>query len=156
MIYTAQTKLAIKLMFGAHKEQLDKSGLPYVFHPFHVAEQMTDELTCTAALLHDVIEDTPLTEEDLIAAGISPEAVRVVALLTHRDNESYDDYLDRVMQDPAARAVKLADLKHNSDLSRLDCVTQKDILRAEKYARAVKKLEEQGRDNESCRKLEGL
>ena len=65
MIYTEQTKKALALCFEAHKEQKDKSGLPYVFHPFHLAEQMTDEDTVTAALLHDVAEDTDITVDDM-------------------------------------------------------------------------------------------
>lgn len=141
MIYTEQTKAAMKLCFEAHRYQTDRSGLPYVFHPFHLAEQMQDELTVTAALLHDVLEDTDTTAEELSAAGISDEAIRIVELLTHRENEDYFDYVRRVAQDPAAKAVKLADLRHNSDLSRLSSVTQSDIQRCEKYACAIEILE---------------
>ena len=75
MIYTAQTKKALKLCFEAHKDQLDKSGMPYVFHPFHLAEQMTDEETTTAALLHDVVEDTDYTFEDLERMGFSAKVL---------------------------------------------------------------------------------
>ena len=69
MIYTEQTKKAMKLCFEAHKEQVDKCGMPYVFHPYHLAEQMTDEDTVVAALLHDVVEDTEYTLEDLKEIG---------------------------------------------------------------------------------------
>ena len=69
MLYTPLTKKALKLSFAAHKDQLDKSGMPYVYHPFHVAEQMETEETVAVALLHDVIEDTDYTLEDLKAMG---------------------------------------------------------------------------------------
>ena len=69
MLYTDLTKRALKLCFAAHRDQTDKSGLPYVFHPFHLAEQMPDELTTVVALLHDVVEDTPYTLEDLAKLG---------------------------------------------------------------------------------------
>ena len=69
MIYTGLTKKALKLCFEAHKEQVDKSGMPYVFHPFHLAEQMTDEATTVVALLHDVVEDTDITFEELKKQG---------------------------------------------------------------------------------------
>ena len=69
MLYTPLTRRALKLCFEAHKDQTDKSGLPYVFHPFHLAEQMTEEVTTVVALLHDVVEDTPVTLENLRAQG---------------------------------------------------------------------------------------
>ena len=86
MIYTEITKLALRICFEAHKEQTDKSGLPYVFHPFHLAESMTSEYACVCALLHDVMEDTPTTREDLERAGIPKECTDVLALLTHADD----------------------------------------------------------------------
>ncbi len=140
MIYTPQTKAALRLCYRAHEGQTDRGGLPYVFHPLHIAEQMTDELTVTAALLHDVLEDTDLTVSDLLSAGISREAAAVVEVLTRREAEDYFEYISRIAQSPAARAVKLADLRHNSDLSRLDAVSDKDIIRREKYARAIEML----------------
>ena len=85
MIYTDMTRKAIGIMYAAHKDQMDKSGVPYVFHPWHVAEQMVTEESCAAALLHDVIEDTDVTADDLLKAGISEEVVRAVEMLTHDD-----------------------------------------------------------------------
>ena len=137
MLYTPMIIKAIRIMFDAHKEQTDKSGVPYVFHPFHLAEQMQDEKTTIAALLHDTIEDTDITAEYLLAQGFDKDIVAAVVLLTHNDDESYLDYVRRVKADPIARAVKLADLKHNSDLSRLEKVTPKDIERCEKYKKAI-------------------
>ena len=143
MIYTPMTKKAIKLCFDAHKDQLDKSGLPYVFHPFHLAEQMTDETTTAVALLHDVIEDTDYTLDDIRALGFTSEVLEAVALMTHAPDVDYMEYVKEIKKNPVARAVKLADLKHNSDMSRLDTVTPYDITRAEKYKRAIALLEEE-------------
>lgn len=119
MIYTDQTRTAMQIAYHSHHGQTDKSGVPYVYHPMHLAEQMADEVTVTAALLHDVLEDTPVTAEDLRAAGISDEAVDAVILLTHPEGMPYLDYVERIRSNPAARAVKCADLRHNCDPSRL-------------------------------------
>ena len=80
MIYTEKTKAALKLCFEAHKNQTDKSGMPYVFHPFHLAEQMKDEKTTIAALLHDVVEDTDYTIGDLEQMGFSPDVLEALKL----------------------------------------------------------------------------
>lgn len=140
MIYTDLTKKAMKLCFEAHKEQVDKSGLPYVFHPFHVAEQMTDEITTAIALLHDVVEDTDYTLQDLIDMGFPREVTDALALLTHEDGVPYLEYVAGIKADPAARAVKLADLAHNSDSTRLDSVDEKALERIEKYRKAMEIL----------------
>ena len=142
MIYTEQTKKAMKLCFAAHKDQVDKSGMPYVFHPFHLAEQMTDEATTVTALLHDVVEDTDFTQNDLRAMGFPAEAVDAIAMMTHDPKVPYLDYVAKIKTNPVARAVKLADLRHNSDLSRLDTVEEKALERAEKYRKAIRLLEE--------------
>lgn len=142
MLYTVQTKKAMKLCFQAHKDQLDKSGMPYVFHPFHLAEQMEDESTTVTALLHDVVEDTPYTLEDLKEMGFSPEVLEALSLLTHDDAVPYLDYVANIKSNPIARAVKLADLAHNCDLTRLDTVDEKAIARAEKYKSAIALLSE--------------
>ena len=140
MIYTDLTKKAMKLCFEAHKEQVDKSGLPYVFHPFHVAEQMTDEITTAIALLHDVVEDTDYTLQDLIDMGFPREVTDALALLTHEDGVPYLEYVAGIKADPDARAVKLADLAHNSDSTRLDSVDEKALERIEKYRKAMEIL----------------
>ena len=141
MIYTDLTKQAMKLCFEAHKNQKDKSGMPYVFHPFHLAEQMTDELTTVAALLHDVVEDTDYTFEDLRDMGYPEKVLEALMLLTHDDATPYLAYVERLKENPIASAVKLADLRHNSDLSRLDHVDQKALERVEKYKKAIALLE---------------
>ena len=118
MIYTEQTRKALRLCFEAHKDQVDKTGVPYVFHPFHLAEQMQDEVTTIVALLHDVVEDTDYTLEDLKEMGFAPEVLEAVALLTHDPAVPYEEYLIPIKANAIARAVKLADLAHNSDPSR--------------------------------------
>ena len=142
MIYTELTKKAMKLMFKAHEKQKDRSGIPYVFHPWHVAESMEDEITCCAALLHYTVEDTELTFDDLRQEGFPEEVIRILQLLTHDPAEDYYDYVKRIAEDPLARKVKLSDLYHNSDLSRLNKVSEKDIERREKYLRCIRYLEE--------------
>ena len=140
MIYTELTKRAMKLCFTAHKDQEDKSGMPYVFHPFHLAEQMEDEMTTVAALLHDVVEDTSYTLDDLRQMQFPEVVLSALELLTHRDAVPYMDYVARIKENPIAKAVKLADLRHNSDLSRLDCVDDKALQRVEKYKQAIELL----------------
>ena len=140
MLYTPLTKKALKLSFAAHKDQLDKSGMPYIYHPFHVAEQMETEETVAVALLHDVMEDTDYTLEDLKAMGFPDSVTGALALMTHDDSVSYLDYVAKLKDNPIARAVKLADLRHNSDLSRLDAVDEKALERVEKYRKAIELL----------------
>jgi len=142
MIYTEMTKRALSLCFEAHKDQKDKSGLPYVFHPFHLAEQMEDEETTVVALLHDVIEDTEYTIEDLQKVGFSQRVISAIALMTHDPQVPYMEYVRAIKSNPIARAVKLADLRHNSDMTRLDIITQRDEERAQKYLDAIVVLEE--------------
>lgn len=141
MIYTALTKKALEICFNAHKEQKDKAGLPYVFHPFHLAESMDDELSTVCALLHDVIEDTDYTFSDLRKAGFPEEVIDVLSFLTHVDTVSYEKYIERIAENKTAVKIKIADLRHNSDLSRLEEITEKDNERKEKYQRAIEYLE---------------
>ena len=137
MIYTDKTRKAIKLCFAAHDGQLDRSDLPYVLHPVHLAEQMDDEDSTVAALLHDVVEDTDYTFEDLEAMGFGDRVMRAIRLLTHDDAVPYMDYVREIKSDPLAVKVKLADLAHNSDLTRLDHEpTEKDLERYQKYQKA--------------------
>ena len=140
MIYTELTKKALRLCFEAHKNQVDKSGLPYVFHPFHVAEQMTTEETTAVALLHDVIEDTDYTLADIAAMGFPQSVTDALKLLTHDERVPYMTYVTAIKQNPIARAVKLADLRHNSDLSRLDHIDAAALERVQKYRSAIQLL----------------
>ncbi len=141
MIYTDLTKKALKLCFEAHKEQTDKSGMPYVFHPFHLAEQMADEATTVVALLHDVVEDSELTFEDLKKQGFNDEIIKALMLLTHEKSVPYMEYVGEIKKNKIATKVKLADLRHNSDLTRLSVVDEKALERKAKYEKAIKFLE---------------
>jgi len=143
MIYTPLTKKALKLCYEAHRGQTDKSGLPYVFHPFHLAEQMTDEESAVAALLHDVVEDTEYSFADLENMGFGGRVLEALRLLTHEKGVPYPEYVKRLKSNPIARSVKIADLRHNSDLSRLEAPSEEDLRRREKYQDALKLLEEQ-------------
>ena len=137
MIYTKMTEKALNICFEAHKEQKDKSDLPYVFHPFHLAEQMETEETIIVALLHDVMEDTPITADDLRKEGFSEAIIEALLLLSHDKDAVYLDYVKKIKSNPIAKAVKLADLRHNSDLTRLHKVDDKAIERVEKYKEAM-------------------
>ena len=137
MIYTDLTKKALKLCFEAHKEQTDKAGLPYVFHPFHLAEQMDDEISTVCALLHDVVEDTDTTFEDLSAMGFSREVTDVLKLLTHEKSVPYMEYVKRISTNPVATKVKIADLRHNSDVTRLNVLDEDMKKGFEKYKQAL-------------------
>ncbi|MDD2954736.1 MAG: HD domain-containing protein [Oscillospiraceae bacterium] len=147
MIYTPLTNKALRLAYNAHAGQLDQSGQPYVFHPYHLAEQMTDEISVCVALLHDVAEDTAVTLEEL-EREFPREVTEALRLLTHTPGSDYFTYVRAIAQNPVARAVKLADLAHNSDETRFaGCtgVAEEQLARwRKKYAEAKKILEECG------------
>lgn len=144
MIYTNLTKKAMQIAFDAHKDQIDKGGFPYIAHPIHLAEQMDTEIAAIVALLHDVVEDTDWAIEDLEKEGFPPEVTGTLKLLTHDDGSAYMDYVKRIADanNIYAKQVKLVDLRHNSDLSRLSVVDEKSLARIEKYAQAIAILEE--------------
>jgi (p)ppGpp synthase/HD superfamily hydrolase len=119
LIYTPLTKKAMEIAYQAHHGQRDAGGVPYVFHAIHVAEQMQEEITVCAALLHDVVEDTEVTLE-LLQQEFPKEVTSLVALLTHDPKEDYFDYIRRIRDNDRAKLIKLADLAHNSDRSRLE------------------------------------
>ena len=144
MIYTELTNKALKLAYEAHHGQVDKGGVPYIFHPIHLAEQMEDETAVCAALLHDIVEDTSVTLERL-AREFPREVVEAVRLLTREKGTDYFDYVRAIRQNPVARAVKRADLVHNADESRLagsGMPGEVQARRQEKYRRALEILEE--------------
>ena len=145
MIYTEMTIRVARIAEQAHRGQFDKAGMPYIFHPLHLAEQMTDEVTAAAALLHDVMEDTDVTEAEL-TAQFPARVMEALRLLTHDPAEDYFDYVKRIRGNPDASAVKLADLRHNSDTSRLPeamRATRKTAERCEKYRQAIRILTEE-------------
>ncbi len=145
MIYTQLIKKALQLSFIAHKDQVDKTGLPYIYHPLHLAYQLEDEYEIVTALLHDVVEDTSYTFEDLKQLGFPNEVIEALHYLTHDPSVSYENYIKKIKQNKLARKVKQEDLKHNSDLSRLNIITIKDIERNKKYKNALDYLEKDER-----------
>ena len=135
-------RTALRIAMDAHEGQVDRAGKPYIYHPLTVATMTGSFDEFVTALLHDVIEDSAYTPADLLAAGIPEHIVEALILLTHEDDELYLDYVRKLKCNDLARAVKLADLKHNSDLSRLPMVTDKDLDRVEKYKKAMEILAE--------------
>lgn len=129
--------LALSIAMEAHRGQFDKAGIDYIEHPIYVASQVDSEEEKAVALLHDVIEDSPFTAEELLLAGLSETVVTAVQVLSKKKGQDYQTYLENVKSNSLARVVKLADLKHNSDLSRLSSVTDKDLERLEKYKKAI-------------------
>ena len=140
-VVSSKTSSSTRTVSRGHKEQIDKSGMPYVFHPFHLAEQMQDEESTIVALLHDVVEDTDYTLDDLSKMGFDDSVLTAINLMTHEDGVPYMDYVEQIKTNPIAKIVKLADLRHNSDMTRLDVVTPRNQERAEKYLAAIKLLE---------------
>ena len=132
--------IALAIAKKAHAGQVDKAGVDYIQHPLYVASQVKTEQEKTVALLHDVIEDSDVTVDDLLASGLSNEVVTAVQILTKKEGQSYQEYLEKVKSNNLARVVKLADLKHNSDLSRLKSVTNTDYERVKKYKNAIRYL----------------
>ncbi len=125
-------KIAKEIATIAHKDQTDKAGKPYIKHLEAVASKVHNMEQKTVAWLHDVLEDTDYTKEQL-AVFFPPNIVEAVAALTKRRGEQYEDYLKRIAENPLATIVKMADLEHNTDLTRYDSPTEADKNRAKKY-----------------------
>ena len=130
-------EVAFSIAMEAHRGQSDKAGIDYIEYPLYVASQVCTEDEKAVALLHDVIEDSPFTAKELLLAGLPETVVTAVQVLTKKKEQDYQTYLETVKKNPLARVVKLADLKHNSDLSRLSSITEKDRERLKKYKKAI-------------------
>ena len=141
MINTKLTRLASKIAYKAHEGQTDKAGVPYIFHPIHIAEQMDSEESCIVALLHDVIEDSDITLE-ILSKYFNDDIITALRVLTKKENDDYVMYIKRVKTNKLATKVKIKDLEHNRDLTRLDEVTDKDRKRSLKYWEAIRYLED--------------
>ena len=141
MYYSELVKKACAILYDAYKNDVDKGGYPYVFHPFYLATQMDDEESTCVALLHDVIEDHDdrYSLDDLAQAGFPAPVLHALRLLTHRDGVPYTDYVKKLAKDPIARKVKLADLKHNTDTRRTNGARPKKY---DLYLQAIHDLEE--------------
>lgn len=139
MINTKLTRKAMVIAYNAHMNQYDKAGVPYIYHPIHLAEQMNTELECIVALLHDVVEDTDITFDQL-EKDFSIEIIEILKLLTHDKNTDYIEYVKAIKKNPIAKKIKIADINHNSDETRLDEITDKDIERRNRYKNALEFL----------------
>jgi (p)ppGpp synthase/HD superfamily hydrolase len=137
---------AIQIAAKAHEGQTDRDGVPYILHPLAVMMRVTDPLAKIVAVLHDVVEDTSVTVDDLRGAGFGPEVLEPLALVTHSKSEPYCDYVIRCKANPIARAVKLADLAENSRIERalMRCASlEKDAWRMQRYLLSYKFLLDQ-------------
>ena len=105
MIKTKLTRLASKIAYEAHKNQFDKAGVPYIFHPIHIAEGMTTEITCIVALLHDVVEDSNITLDDL-SKYFDSTVIEALRILTKKNDDNYEEYIKRVKTNEIATIVK--------------------------------------------------
>ncbi|WP_312438490.1 HD domain-containing protein [Janthinobacterium sp.] len=128
---------AIEIAARAHAGQADKGGAPYILHPLRVMLRVAPGAQQIVAVLHDVVEDSDVTFEDLEREGFSAEVVKGLRAVTKVEGESYEDFVARAARDPVGKAVKLADLMENSDLSRIAEPSRKDLERVEKYGRAI-------------------
>lgn len=139
--YNRLLELAIKVATEAHVGQVDKGGKPYINHPQAVAASLTNTEYKIVAYLHDVCEDTSITSDDLKDMGFTYRIVNSIRLLTKTDELTYEEYLRRLRMDSCARAVKIADLKHNMDITRIPNPSEKDYVRIEKYKKSLAFLE---------------
>ena len=143
MIYTNNTEKAMKLAFEKHNKMVDKAGIPYIIHPILVAEKMDDEDSTVVALLHDVVEDTDLSIEDIKRMGFNEKITDALKVLSHDDNVEYLEYIKQVAKNDIAKKVKIADIKHNSDLTRLRNNPELIEKFSQKYPPALEILESQ-------------
>jgi len=133
---------AIEIATKAHAEQVDKAGEPYILHPLRLMLRMATEAERITAVLHDVVEDSGFTLDDLIAEGFAREIVHAVDALSKREGEDYMQFVRRASEDPIARRVKRADLEDNLNLTRIRKLTDRDLERVLRYHRALEILAE--------------
>ena len=144
MTNMATVEDAVSIAVRAHRGQRDKAGAPYLLHPLRMMLRMDTEAAMMAAVLHDVVEDTEWTLERLREAGFSEEVLEAVDCLTHREGESYQEFVERVRTNPIARQVKIADLEDNMNVRRMNQLGPKELERMEKYHRAWRVLTAEG------------
>ncbi|RON28566.1 MULTISPECIES: HD domain-containing protein [Pseudomonas] len=128
---------AIAIAAAAHEGQVDKGGAPYILHPLRVMLRVNTLEERIVAVLHDVVEDCGISFDDLRNEGFSETVLMAIASVTKVPDESYEEFVERVAQNPIGRVVKLADLEENSDLSRIAQPSWEDLERVEKYRRAI-------------------
>nr|WP_208606794.1 GTP pyrophosphokinase [Paenibacillus polysaccharolyticus] len=132
---------AISVALQAHKGQLDKGGQPYILHPLAVMNRVESMEEKIVAVLHDVIEDSEVTIEELRGLGFSEEILTAIQLLTRSTEDSYEEFIDKTIMNRTARNVKIADIKENMNISRIKNPTEEDYNRLEKYRKALERLE---------------
>ena len=148
-----QLQRGIEIAVDLHSGQYDKGGKPYILHPLHLMNQlMFDVELATIAVMHDVVEDSALSFEDLRALGFSDRVLSALELLTHSEDLTYDEYIERIKGNYDAIRVKRKDLEHNSDITRLKGIRDKDFERMKKYHRAFLVLGEAKKAHESKKK----
>jgi len=133
-------ELSVSVATKAHAGQKDRGGHDYIEHPLRVASTFSDDIPYAVAVLHDVVEDTAVTLNDLVAQGFPDEVVSAVDALTRRSCEDYEKYIQRLSNNPLAKSVKLEDLRHNMDLKRIPYPTAKDLQHMERYKAAYEYL----------------
>lgn len=136
----ATSERALQIAVRAHAGQQDKSGAAYIFHPLRVMARCRSDDARIVGLLHDVVEDTTVTFDELQAEGFSARVLAALRLLTHRGDVPYEDYVEAISTDPLATEVKLADLEDNCDLRRLRQVDERAFKRLQKYHAAFQML----------------
>ena len=136
----ATLERAIEIAVHNHKGQKQRNGQPYILHPLRLMLNVDTDDAKIVAVLHDVVEDTSYTFADLEKDGFSKDVLAALKLLTHDKDEPYEPYVEKIAQNPLAKKVKLADLRDNMDVTRLDKLEEKDTKRLEKYHKAWKRL----------------
>ena len=141
MSHAAALERAIAFAVAKHAGQVDKVGQPYILHPLRIMSRMTDDICRIAAVLHDVVEDcADVTMADIEALGLPAEAVEIIALMTHPEDEPYESYIERIAAHPRAAQVKLGDLRDNMNVLRLAEVGDKEQKRLARYLKAYRRL----------------
>ena len=131
---------AIEIAVNAHREQSRKNGDPYILHPLRLMHAVDSATEKIVAVLHDVVEDTDVTMDQLQSEGFSAEIIEALKLVTHDEQQPYDEYIASIKTNPIARIVKLADLSDNSNVFEIPNLADRDLKRLEKYHRAFKTL----------------
>lgn len=134
---------AIQFAAEKHASQLDKGGNAYILHPLRMMMRLrsSDEELMAIAILHDVVEDCGVSFDDLQELGMTERVIKGVSDLTRQNGETYEQFIERLKDNPDALKVKKEDLKDNSDLTRLKGVSEKDVARMQKYMKAYKRIE---------------
>lgn len=136
---------AIIIAAKAHEGQSDKAGEPYILHPLRIMLRLSSTEERVVAVLHDVVEDSDISLEDLRAEGFSEKIIEAIHSVTKEPGESYEDFINRALSNPIARRVKLVDLEDNSNLSRIKDPTDIDLKRIEKYRKAIEVIKAFGK-----------